>query len=206
MPDYLREVRMAVTAALELAKNSIREAAAVNDFDAVRALGTIAKRLDLVLEDRPEGVAGPAALPASTDKRTERPTASRTRQTKKDSTSAAPSASYPRFQRDSLRLTKVGWSKRDETEYEHKAPKRAISAVAAAIQNVDGDVFSVEDLLPIKEEDGSDVPSYQVYLVINWLRQIGAVRRHGNDGYTCNPSLLTDRNLQSEWLKLPELK
>jgi hypothetical protein len=206
MSDYLNDVRLAVTAALELTKNAILEAAAVNDFDAVRALGTIAKRLDRVLEDGREEVTSSEGVPSSTDKRSGRSAVARTRPAAKDPHGAAQGSPYPRFHRDSLRLTKVGWSKRDKTEYEHKAPKRAISAVAAAIQNIDGDVFSVEHLLPIKEADGSDIPSYQVYLVINWLRQIGAVRRHGNDGYTCDPSLLTDRNLQAEWLKLPEPK
>ena len=33
---------------------------------------------------------------------------------------------YPRFQRDGDRLVKVGWSKKDGAEYEHRAPRETV--------------------------------------------------------------------------------
>jgi hypothetical protein len=92
---------------------------------------------------------------------------------------------YPRFERQGDRLVKIGWSKKDRAEYEHKAPLVAVEAVIDAIDKVTGKgaYLRVEDILPVKQKDEEEVPSYQVYLVVAWLREIGAIERLGNDGY-----------------------
>lgn len=92
---------------------------------------------------------------------------------------------YPRFERQGDRLVKIGWSKKDRAEYEHKAPLVAVEAVIDEIDKATckGAYLRVEDILPVKQKDEEEVPSYQVYLVVAWLREIGAIERVGNDGY-----------------------
>ena len=47
-------------------------------------------------------------------------------------------------------------------------------------------VISMDVVLPLKGEDGIDVPDYQAYLCLAWLRTIGAVEQRGREGYTMN--------------------
>jgi hypothetical protein len=109
---------------------------------------------------------------------------------------------YPRFERNGRRLVKVGWSKRDSTEYEHKAPRAAVNAVVKALAEITKGQFTMDEVLPIRDDAGSDVPSYQAYLVVGWLRSIGAVERIGNDGYKVRRDLLTPAAIERVWADL----
>src|SRR3990172_1495777 len=40
---------------------------------------------------------------------------------------------YPQFKRDGEKLVKVGWSKKDRREYEHRAPRAAVFAIAKSL-------------------------------------------------------------------------
>ena len=46
-----------------------------------------------------------------------------------------------------------------------------------------GKIFVVDDLLPVHDAAGEELPSYQVYLALAWLRQAGIVEKKGRDGY-----------------------
>ncbi|WP_242101570.1 hypothetical protein [Lysobacter sp. M2-1] len=94
---------------------------------------------------------------------------------------------YPRFERHGDNLVKVGWSKREKAEYEHKAPLRAVVMVADAVRKkgVDGRIFQISALLPYTGPDGeTTVPDYQVYLIVAWWRAIGLLEQHGRKGYS----------------------
>lgn len=93
--------------------------------------------------------------------------------------------SYPRFVRDGERLVKIGWSKKNRQEYEHRVP---LSGVQGLVRHLAGSVkadkvFDIESLLPITDSGGVEVPGYQVYVVIAWLREAGLIQRKGRDGY-----------------------
>lgn len=99
----------------------------------------------------------------------------------------AASPTYPRFERRGDSLVKVGWSKRERAEYEHKAPWTAVAVVADNVQKkgADGRIFQISGLLPCESVDGeSHVPDYQVYLVIAWWRELGLIEQHGRQGYS----------------------
>jgi hypothetical protein len=95
---------------------------------------------------------------------------------------------YPRFERSEDRLIKVGWSKKDREEYEHKASKATARAVFEAIADASSsrDFVRVEDVLRVRGEQEEEIPSYQIYLVIAWLRSGGAIEKEGNEGYRIN--------------------
>lgn len=94
---------------------------------------------------------------------------------------------YPRFERSRDVLVKIGWSKKERSEYVHKAPKAGVDAVARRAMDLGkgGRMFTTDDLLPVKLSGGSDeLPGYQAYICLAWLRHIGAVEQHGREGYS----------------------
>jgi predicted nucleic acid-binding protein len=114
---------------------------------------------------------------------------------------------YPRFFRRGEQLVKIGWSKKEKAEYEHKAPRRVVDALTAAIarRSGNGKLFTVEDLLPLKDpKDGSEMPGYQVYVTLAWLRTVGLVDQRGREGYrVASPSTL-DARVREAWNNVQE--
>jgi hypothetical protein len=99
----------------------------------------------------------------------------------------ASGTAYPRFERRGDSLVKIGWSKREKTEYEHKAPMGAVALVADKVRKkgADGRIFQISGLLPCESTDGETiVPDYQVYLVVAWWRELGLLEQHGRQGYS----------------------
>lgn len=92
---------------------------------------------------------------------------------------------YPKFLRRGEHLVKIGWSKKAHREYEHKAPRRVIDVLASAIaKRSNGELFTVEELFPLKDDDGADFPEYQSYVALAWLKSIGLVKKKGRRGYS----------------------
>lgn len=46
-----------------------------------------------------------------------------------------------------------------------------------------GTVVSMDGVLPLSADDGSEIPDYQSYLCLAWLRSIGVVDQQGKEGY-----------------------
>lgn len=92
---------------------------------------------------------------------------------------------YPRFERDGDKLVKVGWSKKSREEYEHRAPRKAVEAFTDYLSSKVklGQAFLIEDLLPVNDGADGELPSYQVYLTLAWLRDLGVVKKLGREGY-----------------------
>lgn len=94
---------------------------------------------------------------------------------------------YPRFVRRGDALVKIGWSKTEKAEYEHKAPLSAVDLVASIVKKkgADGRIFQVSSLLPCHEPTSDiSVPDYQVYLIVGWWRAVGVLEQHGRQGYS----------------------
>lgn len=91
---------------------------------------------------------------------------------------------YPRFERNGDRLVKLGWSKKDKAVYEHRASKDVVAIVSTHLAEVPhGEIFRMDDKLPVELADGSVIPLYQAYLVLAWLRDCGHIDKRGKDGY-----------------------
>lgn len=153
----------------------------------VRAASLAAEQLAEVV--KPEGVAREAGKAkersAPTQSRKPRPSKPKRRSTSKAS-------GYPRFERANGDLVKVGWSRSEKAEYRHRAPEQAIHLVAKAISKLAGEsggAFTSDDLFPvIDSQDGSDVPTYQGYLVLRWFREHGLVEPNGRSEYIVSNS------------------
>lgn len=115
-------------------------------------------------------------------------------------------AGYPRFLRTDDTLIKVGWSKKSRSEYEHRAPRHVVGAVMNAVARAGekGAIFTVDALLPVRDQrDDTDVPSYQVYMAIAWLRTEGVLRQHGRDGYSLLVAENPEKTVEERWSALP---
>jgi hypothetical protein len=126
---------------------------------------------------------GPAAVAAGPDARPERKRKPKARK------KASP---YPKFRREGNALLKLGWSRKSKAEYEHRAPREAVLAVAGRVaevashgNSVTTSRFMVEDLGEVHVAQGdAAISSCQVYLCIAWFRRAGLVVQHGRRGYS----------------------
>jgi hypothetical protein len=162
----------------------IAEAATGGEYDLVAKLSGIARRLSALAEDaasKPLPVVVAEVPPSAI---LEPPSArlatyARRRTSRKEG--------YPRFEKARDVLVKIGWSKKERSEYVHKAPKAGVDAVARRVMDLSrgGRIFTTEDLLPVKLSGaGDELPGYQAYICLAWLREIGAVEQHGREGYS----------------------
>jgi len=112
---------------------------------------------------------------------------------------------YPRFLRDAESLIKVAWSKSARREYEHKAPRNVLTLLARTLSNcaeAQG-LFTMDAKLPLKTDDGNELPTYQVYVALAWMRETGLVRQHGRRGYSIDPGCNLQIAVVDAWNKLP---
>lgn len=151
-------------------RSLVAGAATAGDYDAVLKLTSWARAV-ANLAGIPEASTG--ALPSE--------------ETKGHRRKRAEKATYPRFARRGDSLVKIGWSKREKAEYEHKALLDDVGLLADVISKAgaDGRIFQIGPLLPCpRPGDDSYIPDYQVYLVIAWWRAIGLLEQHGRQGYS----------------------
>lgn len=113
---------------------------------------------------------------------------------------------YPKFLRDGDRLVKIGWSKQDERAYEHKAPRVAVSLFVEKVRETvpPATVFSMDRFLPLRDANQQEIPSYQAYAVMAWLRSSGAIERRTKEGYSYTAGALDAERVEQLWLSLPE--
>ena len=113
---------------------------------------------------------------------------------------------YPKFLREGDSLIKVGWSRSGKAEYEHKAPKKVLALLTAAIGQAaaNGKRFTISKVVPLVDPaDHSDVPEYQVYAAVAWLRAVGVLKQHGRQGYTLSAKPPFEPLLENHWGELP---
>ncbi len=105
-------------------------------------------------------------------------------------------------------MVKVGWSKKANDEYEHRAPRTAALAFVEhlASRTSARQVFEIEPLLPVPDGRGGELPSYQVYLALAWLRHAGAVQKKGREGYLRVTNPLDGSAFDTMWNQIPERK
>ena len=113
--------------------------------------------------------------------------------------------SYPVFAKSGDMLVKIAWSKSSKSEYQHKSPRAAIKKLAESLARhaKSNAVVSMEKVLPLKADDGSEIPDYQVYVSLAWLRQIGAVKQNGRQGYTVKKISELVQKIDTAWNTLP---
>ena len=110
------------------------------------------------------------------------------------------SGEFPKFEIERDRLVKIGWSKKDRSAYEHRAERGIVLAISLYLASMtDQNIFKMDDLIPIQLNDGSDVPSYQAYLVLAWLRSLGLILKQGKDGYQWSVGEFDESAFNAAW-------
>jgi len=106
---------------------------------------------------------------------------------KRKATPKRKTSPYPKFFHEGNALLKLGWSRKHRSEYEHRAPREAVMAVAARVAEVASTTsrFTVEDLGDVRTTQGDEpISGCQVYLCIAWFRRAGLLVQHGRRGYS----------------------
>lgn len=111
---------------------------------------------------------------------------------------------YPKFFRKADELVKIGWSKREREEYQHKAPYNVLNLLVRKLATVGagGRMFAADDILPLTTDHGTEVPNYQGYLCLAWLRGEGLIESHGRQGYTISNSENLPKGVEERWQAL----
>ena len=178
----------------------VSQSAAAGEYESVVQIASWASALKQLLPGENVGRGnGPSAPPSA------KKAARRAVRHPKRTQGRRGESEYPRFFRRDEELVRVAWSKRDKREYQHKAPYSTLQAIVATIGRLgkDGRVFSTDQILPLRDTEGSDLPNYQAYVGIALLKKVGLIDQHGRQGYSV-PQLADFENAVSlVWKNLP---
>lgn len=94
--------------------------------------------------------------------------------------------SYPKFSVDGSTLVKTGWSKKKREEYVQRVPAEVFGHVLRSLKALEGRAGAVksEEILQSLETQGEEVPSYQTYAVVGFLRHCGVLRQVNRGEYS----------------------
>lgn len=103
-------------------------------------------------------------------------------------------SAYPKFVVGDDTLTKIGWSKKHKREYAQRVAAgtfdRTVQAMAGLANGKTGPVLAEDIISKVNQSDCDQVSSYQVYIVIAFLRSMGCIRQQGRDGYNIHGELI----------------
>lgn len=165
------------------------EAAAKGDYDMLARLGATARAISEITREWQSGPTGPnssAAAPiASRPEGAEQPGSDPGRPRGRGGRSPA-SRAYPRFVRRGDELVKIGWSRKDRREYQHRAAHGVLAALRQTLLDSSKHrrLFTMEALERVLTVNKLVVPGYQGYVWLAWLRTAGLVKQHGRQGYS----------------------
>lgn len=202
--EYAKQAHTILVKAEEGLQEVLQEALAKQCYGDVAQIAPLADSIASLL--RSERAAGGLGNHQQSNGRGQGPGRKRGQRSVSRRNSSKRADHYPRFERDGDKLVKVGWSKKNEEAYEHRAPKDAIMRFREHLtEKFDaGAMFTMEELLPVPTTNGGEVPSYQAYLALAWLRDRGAIRKKGRDGYTYSERAIDEAGLEELWAALPE--
>ena len=174
------------------ALNVLAEAAALGNYAAIDRARAIAEKLRAIREgvDRKSGVEESSASPSRR---------ANTKQKKRATTRKK--SNYPKYEFKSGSLFKLGWSKKKNHEYVHRVPIAVVNLVSHVLQGFAGttDPVSSEQIIASNVLNGS-VPSYQIYVVLAFLKDRGIINAVGREGFQLpfNVESQTDELLHKE--------
>lgn len=169
-------------------------AQAVQDqaYEDVARIARFAEQVSRLLNGRPDHAEGMAEGVATDEENADFPVAPAEHLQVYARRARSRHRTLPRFERDRDRLVKVSWSKRAKAEYEHRAPRDVVLLLLEAIRRTKGEgaLFETPVILPLVD-NGREIPSYQAYLALAWLREEGIIKKKGRNGYILKPNTAT---------------
>lgn len=191
-------------------KRLIGEAADSGDYSSVETLARWAGKVEAIhSEEKPriQQHEPPEVAPSAAPDVASLTTVSKRKVAPKTSRHSKRRA-YPKFAKSGDVLFKIGWSKSSKSEYQHKSPRMVAKILADSLVHHarSGAIVSMDDVLPLKAHDDSDIPDYQVYVSLAWLRYIGVVKQNGRQGYTVETPDELLQQIDTAWSTLPDVK
>jgi hypothetical protein len=113
---------------------------------------------------------------------------------------------FPKFQRNENMLYKLGWSKAEKSIYEHKAPKNVLTALVNKLMVIGANRqrFTMDNVLPLTTlNEDTELPAYQVYICLAWLRITKLLIQHGRQGYSISHPMRFESDVEKSWQKIP---
>jgi len=105
---------------------------------------------------------------------------------------------YPRFEVRNGTLFKIGWSRKQRVEYEHKTPRAIYDLIVSTMSNMEkakSGPFTAEVIIEEMNRTNEEiVPAYQVYVVLAALRAWGLVSQMGREGYNITKDISEKAN------------
>jgi hypothetical protein len=183
--DYLAQSNRIISHAIERLQELIAAALSQGAYKDVQRMAGIAESLKLVTGEGSKDLdSNPKFHPAIES----------TPKLRKDKTPV-----YPHFETDHDRLIKIGWSKREKSPYEHKASRELCrAAFDHYASKFDQTEFRMDDVLPVRIGE-TEIPSYQAYLTLAWLRSLGLIRKRSKDTYQWNCSVIDEYSFDEAW-------
>ncbi len=111
---------------------------------------------------------------------------------------------YPQFIRSRTDLLKIGWSKKDKKEYQHKAPWAVVELLCQSLKSHGFEEFTSDEVLPLVSSDEEEIPSYQSYLCLAWMRESGLIIKEGRQGYRVPDGIILLEAAKETWRNLPQ--
>lgn len=187
MEPTLEKISNILAETEEQLRNLIAEAAVSADYRGVDAARQAAVG---IRELRERFSANPGNKPLASESR---PRNSKSGSRRGRSASRAGRKTYPRFIVEKDTLTKIGWSKKHKREYAHRVAvgvfDRTVRTMVTLANEKTGPFLAEDIIVKVNESDEDKIPSYQVYIVIAFLRAGGCIRQQGRDGYAIDREL-----------------
>ena len=204
--DLLQRVEAILREAESSLQMLVGEAASSGDYQAVRQVNDVAEHL-AELRSSVGGSSGQrSAQLSATSADQEREVVLPAKTTRKKKLTR--SSSYPRFSRDGDQLVKTSWSKKKREAYQHRASRAVLFAMASALESEGARRRPVvmDRLLPLVLEDKGEVPSYQAYAALAYLKDQSIVEALGRQGYRMTIGVKpAEAEVQRAWEALPSL-
>ena len=173
----------------------IGEAAVKGDYEAVRMLSAVAENL-AGIGRRVGGATDSADLKISPPSQVRR-RAAKPRNRKRQSMKAG----YPRFKVYGNTLLRIGWSRKSQSEYEHRVPQNSFEVIIEALTRLSEETKGLIVAQDLIEECG--LPGYQVYAVLGLLSEALILERRSREGYSVlSPNI--SGGAEGAWLKAGE--
>jgi hypothetical protein len=181
-------------------RETVAKAVASGDYDSVVQIASWAKTLRGLLEQTPPKRGADVGFTNGN--------ATVTAQVKKGRAQAKKKRAaddYPRFFRKGDELVRIAWSRRARSEYQHRTTHAVLKTVADSLSQLGkrGRIFSTDEVLPLRDDQGTEIPAYQAYVVIALLKFTGLIEPHGRQGYSISSTDDLNQAVDVLWRKLP---
>ena len=187
---YMNDIEKKLATVLADAEAGVLEiiaaAAASRDYATIDRARAIAERLRDINR---EVNAGPRVVESPP------PVYMRTQRKKRKTTPKK--GEYPRFKVVDGSLFKIGWSKKKGDKYIHRVPIDSVKNISGALEQlsaIQGPVSSEQILESDFLKDAGNPPSYQVYIVLAFLKERGIIASTGREGFRLSSNIASRTN------------